>query len=84
MAKQKQKLSTGDLSKLWGIGPDKIRRWILSGELPAINIAFSRDRRPRYLIDLADIRAFESKRAVTPVVSISRRRRTTGPGKSYF
>lgn len=60
------KLSPPDLAKRWGIDPAKIIAWIRSGELRAINASTRRGGRPRYLIDVADIAAFEATRDASP------------------
>jgi hypothetical protein len=73
-ATSKRKLTPPELARLWGISPDKIAAWIRSGELRAINAARDRRNRPRYLIDLADVAAFEQTRTVIPKVPAPRRR----------
>ena len=67
------KLTPPQLARLWGISPDKVLNWIRSGELRAINVAERRGGRPRYLIDRADIQAFETRRAVIAIVPVRRR-----------
>ncbi len=69
------KLSPPELAKRWGIDPAKIIAWIHSGELRAINASTRRDGRPRYLIDVADIAAFEATRDASPTPRPIRRRR---------
>ncbi len=70
------KLTVPQLARLWAVDPHKIRCWILSGELKAINGAKDpNSRRPRYLIDVADIRAFEEAREVIPACPHPRARR---------
>ena len=63
------------LAREWGICADKVLRWIESGELHAIDASTRRGGRPRYLIDRADIAAFEGQRAVVPAVKAVRQRR---------
>jgi hypothetical protein len=50
--------------------------WIRSGELRAVNAATHAGGRPRYLIDLADIAAFEAARSASPAPKPTRRRRS--------
>ena len=57
------KVTPPKLARRWGISPDKILCWIRSGELHAIDAATRQGQRPRYLIDEADIVAFESRRS---------------------
>jgi hypothetical protein len=76
---ERQKLTPPQLGRLWGLDPNKIIRWILSGELRAINAAARASGRPRYLIDRADIAAFEHQRAVgAPQRAPRRKRKTAG------
>jgi excisionase family DNA binding protein len=46
----------------YGVGVDKVLRWIAAGELRALNVAASPEGRPRWRIDLADLAAFEERR----------------------
>lgn len=48
--------------------------WIRRGELRAINAATRLGSRPRYLVDVDDLAAFESRRAVTAATKSPRRR----------
>jgi predicted site-specific integrase-resolvase len=64
-----------ELARMRGIAIARIVGWIRSGELRAINQS-NGTLRPRYLISLADLEAFDAKRAVvppTPVVSRARK-----------
>ena len=61
-----QKMSPPQLGRIWGVSPEKVIHWIRSGELRAIDASKTRGGRPRYLIDLEDIRDFESRRSVSP------------------
>lgn len=61
----RQKLTPPELASRWGIGTDKVLSWIRSGELRAIDASTRRGRRPRYLIDEADVVAFELAREAT-------------------
>lgn len=65
----RSKLTPRGLAKLWGIGAGKVLSWIATGELRAINVATREDRRPRYLIDVVDIMAFEKRRTVAKPAS---------------
>jgi predicted site-specific integrase-resolvase len=62
----KRKWTPPELAELWGIAPDKVLRWIRSGELRAIDASTRCGRRPRYLIDADDIADFERRRRVVP------------------
>lgn len=74
-ASRKTKLTPPELAKLWGIDVQKVLHWIKSGELRAINAATDRSGRPRYLIDISDLAAFEASRAVQPPTPRIRRQR---------
>jgi hypothetical protein len=78
------KLTPPELAKRWGVSSDKIRTFVESGELAAIDISTRRGERPRYLIDLADIEKFEAARAVVKVPEPKPRRKTPAPAKRYF
>ena len=58
------KLTPSEVAKAWGVSPDKILNWIRSGELRAINVASNRSGRPRYRIDVNDLKDFENRREV--------------------
>ncbi len=68
----KTKLTPPELARLWGISPDKVLTWIRRGELRAINVATTRNGRPRYLIDIDDIRSFEARRSVVTRTTVRR------------
>jgi hypothetical protein len=55
------------------VSPDKVLRWIRTGELRAINVATHAHGRPRWRIDLADLAAFEMRRMAQPVPIAPRR-----------
>lgn len=76
MSNLRQKIRPPALAKMWGVGVDKILGFIRRGELRAIDVSDNRGvGRPRYLIDLADIAAFEQSRAVVPPPPPVQRRR---------
>jgi len=65
-----------ELAKQWGVSPDKVRAWILSGELEAIDMSKTQGGRPRYLIPQAAIEAFGACRSIqTPPEPPPRRTR---------
>ncbi|MCA9265919.1 MAG: helix-turn-helix domain-containing protein [Planctomycetales bacterium] len=81
------KLTPPVLAKQWGVSPDKVLNFIRSGELRAIDISSSRGVRPRYLIDVADIEAFENRRTVSaegPAKSTRRRGRKQARVREFF
>ncbi len=68
-------LTPPDLARRWGVSPDKIRAWIESGELRAINLAARLGGRPRWRIDPAAVAEFEERRRATSTPRTPRRRR---------
>jgi len=80
----KTKLTPPELARLGGISPDKVLTWIRRGELRAINVATGRNGRPRYLIDIADVQAFESRRVIVAPTELKPRRKSNQPGLIEF
>lgn len=70
----KTKMTPPELARRWGVSPDKIVFFILTGELRAIDASLKRGDRPRYLIDVADVEAFEMARTVIPATKKAPRR----------
>jgi hypothetical protein len=63
-ATKSEVFSPQQLAKRYGVAVDKITRWILAGELAALNLAQRADGRPRYRITAEAVEAFEQRRAV--------------------
>jgi hypothetical protein len=72
-ANGRQTLTPPAVARRLGCGVGKILGWIARRELTAINIASRPGMRPRWVIRLADLEAFEQRRANT--VRPPRRRR---------
>lgn len=85
---ERTKVSVPHLAKEWGVSTAKIIAFIKSGELLAIDVSTRQEKRPRYLIDRADIEAFERARQVVPDGGLSTtqrlRRRAAGDVNEYF
>lgn len=64
MSRAVRKLTPPQIAKQWGIAPEKVVAWIQAGELRAIDASTTRGKRPRYLIDIEDLAAFEKSRLV--------------------
>ncbi|MDP6558283.1 MAG: helix-turn-helix domain-containing protein [Pirellulaceae bacterium] len=77
MPPTKRKLTPPEIARLWGITSDKVLAWIRSGELRAIDASTKCGDRPRYLIDVDDLAAFERSRSnvATPPAKPAKRRR---------
>ena len=52
------------LAKRYGVSTDKVVRWILAGELAAMNLATVTTGRPRYKVKDEAVEAFEARRAI--------------------
>jgi hypothetical protein len=79
------KFTVPQLARQWGLDPHKVITWIRSGELRAINGAKDPNScRPRFLIDVADIRAFEEAREVIPACPPPRARHRRRTVKQYI
>ena len=78
------KLTPPEVARMWGISPDKVLAWIRSGELRAINVAASQNGRPRYRIDIEDLKDFEARRSVIPAGRMKRGRRRKQDGVIEF
>ena len=78
------KITPPALAREYGVEPNKVLTWIRNGELRAIDASTIRGARPRYLINCADIAAFEAARSAGPVPKVSRVRRRSDPGVTKF
>jgi excisionase family DNA binding protein len=68
-------LTVPELARLLRVSPDKIRFWVRSGELPAINTSGSRCARPRFVILPHHLVEFEKSRGAAAPPRPARRRR---------
>ncbi len=84
MLVERRKVSPPQLAKEWGVATNKVLGLIKSGELRAINLASTKEKRPRYAIDRTDVEAFEQSRLVHPESKSVRRQKATTTVKDYF
>jgi hypothetical protein len=63
------------LAKLLQVSPQKIRAWIASGTLGAINTATHECQRPQYVVLEHHLREFEQRRSAAPPPKPKRPRR---------
>jgi excisionase family DNA binding protein len=65
-----------ELAQLLRVSPDKVRAWIQSGRLGAINTATTRCGKPRFIILPHHLQEFErSHQAATPKKPVVRRQK---------
>jgi excisionase family DNA binding protein len=66
-----------ELAKILRVSPDRVRSWIRSGELPALNLASHQCGKPRFVILPHHLATFEqSRQAVQPRPTPRRRRQS--------
>jgi excisionase family DNA binding protein len=75
MAEPARGRTVRDLAAYYRVSEDKIRRWIGSGELRAINTASKLCGKPRWVIPPDALTEFERRRAGGPPPKPARRRR---------
>lgn len=68
----------------FGVSADKVRAWITSGQLDAIDVSTRPGGRPRWRISEANLLEFEARRAATPPPKPKRRRRRDPAITEYF
>ncbi len=67
--------SVTDLCRRWRVGPDKIRRFLLRGELVGVNLATNLSARPQWRITRESVEQFERRRSSAPLPKPPRQRR---------
>ena len=79
-----QYLTPPQVAKRLAVDPCKVRAWIVSGSLRAVNLGDGR-LRPRYRVSEADLAVFLAARSAGPEPKISRIRRRKNPNYiEYF
>jgi len=81
---QRRKLTPPQIAAQYGINADKVIRWIATGELRAINVATLPDGRPRWMVDVDDLAAFEQRRSAVPQAPKPTRRKRQAVGAIEF
>jgi excisionase family DNA binding protein len=71
-------LTPNELAKLLRVSADRIRNWIKTGKLGAVNVAEYRCAKARFIILPHHLAEFERQRQVTPQLKPARRRRRIG------
>lgn len=73
-----------ELARRYRVNVDKVRGWINTGELRAVNVASKPGGRPRWRISEAAIEAFELRRSAVVPTKTTRRRRRKSPDVIEF
>jgi hypothetical protein len=66
--------TTADLARRFRVSEDRIRTWIKSGELRALNTSARLCGRPRFIVTPEALAEFERRRGVSPPKPRRRRR----------
>jgi hypothetical protein len=75
--------SVADLCRRWKVGPDKVHRFLRSGELIGVNLATNLSGKPQWRISPEAVEQFERKRSSAPPPKPPRRRRRTAEVDYY-
>ena len=68
-------LTVADVARRYRVGEDKVRGWIRRGELAAVNTADRRCARPRFVVTMESLAAFERGRAAAEPPKATRQRK---------
>jgi hypothetical protein len=71
-------LTPNELARVLRVSPDRIRQWIASGELKAVNTAAVVCGKPRYVVLPHHLEEFTRRRASAPPLKPARRQRVGG------
>jgi hypothetical protein len=77
-------LTVADVARRYRVGEDKIRNWIASGQLRALNVASTLCGRRRWVVLPESLAEFEDQRAGGPPVKPAPRRRRRAELVDYF
>ena len=70
-------LTVREVARRYRVGEDKVRGWIRRGELKAINTSAARCGKPRWVVTVEALAAFEERRAGGPPPKPARRKSRT-------
>jgi hypothetical protein len=77
-------MTTRELSRSLRVGRDRIRRWIASGQLQAVNLADYPSARPKYVVLPEYLAAFLKRRSASPPPKAPRRKRRPADYIDFF
>ena len=63
MSPIRQKLSPREVAEIWGVTAAKVRAWIRSGQLHAVNVGMGDRGKPTWRVNKDDLDAFEARRS---------------------
>ncbi len=75
-------LTTAEVAARYRVNEDKVRGWITSGVLRAVNTSDKTTDRPRYVVPAEALAEFEQAKGCAPAPKPPRRRRAGG--RDYF
>jgi hypothetical protein len=67
-----------ELARILRVSPDRVRGWIASGELGAVNTARTRCGKPRFVVLPHHLAEWERRRQTGPPPKPTRRRKQSG------
>lgn len=73
-----------EVARVLRVSPDRVRAWILSGELGAINTAGRRCGKPRYVVLPQHLAEFARARSAGPTAKPAPRRRRPAGHIDYY
>jgi hypothetical protein len=76
-------LTPPEIGRRLRVSADKVRGWIMRGELRAIDVADRVGSRPRWRVAPNDLADFEARRTATRTPPVKRRRQRTGVIEYY-
>jgi hypothetical protein len=76
-------LTVRDVARRYRVSPDRVRSWIVRGELEAVNTRDTKCSRPRYVVMPEALARFEQGRAVRTAPRPTKRRRRTAMTDFY-
>jgi hypothetical protein len=80
----KNGMTPRDVARRYRVSPDRVRAWIKSGQLGAINTAATRCGRPRFVVLPHHLEQFEKGRTVSPPPKPTPRRRRQANVFDYY